>query len=163
MKNSASVKDKIYNRIDLARQVERWKLLNKKVVFTNGCFDILHKGHIELLSKAAQLGDILIVGLNADSSVKKLKGEERPVNDENFRSEIMAGLLIVDAVSLFEEDTPYELIETIVPDILVKGGDYKPEDVVGAETVIKNGGNVEIIPLVKGYSTTGIIQKIREL
>jgi D-beta-D-heptose 7-phosphate kinase/D-beta-D-heptose 1-phosphate adenosyltransferase len=163
MKNSASVKDKIYNRIDLARQVERWKLLNKKIVFTNGCFDILHKGHIELLSKAAQLGDILIVGLNADASVKKLKGEDRPVNDENFRSEIMAGLLIVDAVSLFEEDTPYELIETIVPDILVKGGDYKPEDVVGAETVIKNGGNVEIIPLVKGYSTTGIIQKIREL
>lgn len=163
MKNSASLKNKVFSRIDLIRQVERWKLLDKKIVFTNGCFDILHKGHIELLSKAARLGDILIVGLNADSSVKRLKGEDRPVNDENFRSEMMAGLVIVDAVSLFEEDTPYELIEAIVPDILVKGGDYKPEDVVGAETVIKNGGNVEIIPLVKGYSTTAIIQKIREL
>lgn len=163
MKNSASLKDKVFTRTDLIRQVARWKLLNKKIVFTNGCFDILHKGHIELLSKAAQLGDILIVGLNADASVKRLKGEERPVNDEAFRSEMIAGMIIVDAVSLFEEDTPYELIEAIVPDILVKGGDYKPEDVVGAETVIKNGGGVEIVPLVKGYSTTGLIQKIREL
>ncbi len=163
MQYPASVKDKIFLREDLVRQVYRWRMQNKKIVFTNGCFDILHKGHLELLSKAAELGQILIIGLNADESVKRLKGIDRPVNDEKFRTEMMAGLVLVDAVTLFEEDTPQELIESIIPDIIVKGGDYEPENVVGAETVIKNGGEVIIIPLVKGYSTTGIIAKIREL
>jgi D-glycero-beta-D-manno-heptose 1-phosphate adenylyltransferase len=150
-------------RDELSKQVCRWKLLGRKIVFTNGCFDILHKGHLELLSQAAALGHVLIVGINADDSVRRLKGDERPVNDEKFRALLMASLISVDAVSIFPEDTPLELIQSILPDFLVKGGDYDPSAVVGAEDVIKNGGDVIIIPLVTGYSTSNIIQKIREL
>lgn len=151
------------SREELSKQVQRWKFLGKKIVFTNGCFDILHKGHLELLAKAAELGHVLIVGINADDSVRRLKGDERPVNDESFRAFMMASLTIVDAVSIFPEDTPLELIQTILPDYLVKGGDYDPSTVVGAEEVMKNGGEVVIIPLVTGYSTSNLIQKIREL
>ena len=151
------------SRSDLVRQSERWKLQDKKIIFTNGCFDILHKGHFELLSQAAALGDILVIGVNSDDSVKRLKGDERPVNDENFRALMLASLAIVDAVSIFPEDTPMELIETILPDIIVKGGDYDPSTVVGAELVVKNGGEVIIIPLISGYSTSNLIRKIREL
>ena len=151
------------SRSDLVKQAERWKLQDKKIIFTNGCFDILHKGHLELLSQAAALGDILVIGVNSDDSVKRLKGDERPVNDENFRALMLASLAIVDAVSIFPEDTPMELIESIVPDIIVKGGDYDPSTVVGAELVVKNGGEVIIIPLVKGYSTSNLLQKIRDL
>jgi len=133
----------------------------KKVVFTNGCFDILHLGHIDYLEKAKRLGDVLIVGLNADVSVKRLKGPERPINDEYARARMLAALHFVDAVCLFNEDTPGELIETILPDILVKGGDYTIETIVGAETVMKNGGQVKTIDLVDGFSTTSIIEKLK--
>jgi D-beta-D-heptose 7-phosphate kinase/D-beta-D-heptose 1-phosphate adenosyltransferase len=163
MKASGKISEKLMSREELSKQVQRWKFLGKKIVFTNGCFDILHKGHLELLAKAAELGHVLIVGINADDSVRRLKGDERPVNDESFRAFMMASLTIVDAVSIFPEDTPLELIQTILPDFLVKGGDYDPSTVVGAEDVMKNGGEVVIIPLVSGYSTSNLIQKIREL
>lgn len=151
------------SRDDLKRQSYRWKLQGKKIIFTNGCFDILHQGHLELLSQSAALGDVLVVGVNADASVSRLKGDERPVNNETFRAGLLASLTIVDAVCIFPEDTPLELIQTIIPDVLVKGGDYDPSTVVGAEDVMKNGGEVKIIPLVPGYSTSNLIRKIREL
>lgn len=163
MKHTAAIAQKTLSPADLYRQVRRWKLLQKKIVFTNGCFDILHKGHLEILSKAASLGDILVVGVNADSSVKKLKGDGRPVNDESFRAAMLASLLVTDGVTIFEEETPLNLIRTIEPDVLVKGGDYTIEEIVGAEDVIKNGGEVVIIPFVKGYSTTALIEKIQGL
>jgi len=163
MKYTDVISRKVLSDDELTRQVERWKLLNKKIVFTNGCFDILHKGHLELLARAAESGDILIVGINADSSVRRLKGDSRPVNDESFRATMLASLIIVDAVVLFEEETPARLISRIEPDVLVKGGDYAIEQIVGAEEVIKNGGEVKIIPFVKGYSTTSLIEKIQSL
>lgn len=128
-----------------------------KVVFTNGCFDILHRGHVEYLSKAADKGDVLVVGLNTDASVKRLKGEGRPVNNEEARAMVLASLSFVDAVVLFDEDTPYELIKAVRPDVLVKGADYKKEEIVGYDIVTSYGGTVETIPLVEGYSSTKII------
>jgi D-glycero-beta-D-manno-heptose 1-phosphate adenylyltransferase len=163
MKASGKILSKLMSRDDLKRQSHRWKLQGKKIIFTNGCFDILHQGHLELLSQSAALGDVLVVGVNADASVSRLKGDDRPVNNETFRAGLLASLSIVDAVCIFSEDTPLELIQTIIPDILVKGGDYDPSTVVGAEEVMKNGGEVKIIPLVSGYSTSNIIRKIREL
>ena len=163
MKPAENISDKIMSRSDLKSKVNSWKSQGKKIVFTNGCFDILHRGHLEILSQAAGLGDKLIIGVNADESVKRLKGPSRPVNNESSRSIMLAFLEITDAVSIFEEDTPLELIQTIQPDIIVKGGDYKPSEVVGAEEVAKNGGEVIIVPLVKGFSTTGIIEKIQHL
>ncbi len=163
MKYASVVGHKIFSSADLQKQVRRWKLLQKKIVFTNGCFDILHKGHLEILSQAASFGDILVVGVNADSSVKKLKGEERPINDESFRSAMLASMLIIDGVTIFEEETPLELIKEIEPDVLVKGGDYTVSQIIGAEEVIKNGGEIKVVPFVKGYSTTSIIQKIQTL
>jgi D-beta-D-heptose 7-phosphate kinase/D-beta-D-heptose 1-phosphate adenosyltransferase len=163
MKASSRIPGKIVDREELARMVGRWHLLSKKVVFTNGCFDILHPGHIEVLSRAAELGDVLVIGVNADASVQRLKGPERPVNNEQFRSLMLASLSIVDAVCIFGEDTPLELIEGIVPDVLVKGGDYDPEQVVGGDVVREHGGEVVIIPLVEGYSTSRLIHKIRSL
>jgi D-beta-D-heptose 7-phosphate kinase/D-beta-D-heptose 1-phosphate adenosyltransferase len=140
--------------------VIRWRLNSKTIAFTNGVFDILHQGHIKVLSKAASFADILIVGLNSDSSVKKLKGESRPVNAEQSRALILASLIMVDAVVIFNEETPLELIQQIKPDVLIKGGDYTIETMVGAEVVLDNGGSVEIIPIEEGFSTTGIIEKI---
>lgn len=163
MKYPELIKNKILSLNDAAHQAKRWRLLNKKVVFTNGCFDILHRGHIEILSQAAASGDVLIVGINSDASVKRLKGNDRPVNDEFFRALMLASLTIIDAVVLFEEDTPLNLINLIQPDVLLKGGDYAIEQIVGAEEVIKNGGEVKIVPFVKGYSTTTLIQKIQQL
>jgi rfaE bifunctional protein nucleotidyltransferase chain/domain len=163
MKSTARISEKILSREEIVRQVARWRLSSKRIVFTNGCFDILHAGHLDLLSKAARLGDILIVGLNADASVRRLKGEERPVNDEGFRSQLLSHLQMVDSVVIFEEDTPLELIRSIKPDILVKGGDYLAEDVVGYEDVSAAGGSVEIIPLVEGLSTSALIDRIRSL
>lgn len=128
-----------------------------RVVFTNGCFDILHRGHVEYLSKAADKGDVLVVGLNTDASVKRLKGEGRPVNNEEARAMVLASLSFVDAVVLFDEDTPYELIKAVRPDVLVKGADYKKEEIVGYDIVTSYGGTVETIPLVEGYSSTKII------
>jgi D-beta-D-heptose 7-phosphate kinase/D-beta-D-heptose 1-phosphate adenosyltransferase len=163
MMHTQRIPEKIFSRDELTRQVNRWKLLGKKIVFTNGCFDILHSGHLEVLSKAAEAGNILVVGLNSNESVSRLKGPHRPVNSEAFRTLMMASLQIVDAVSVFTEDTPLELISAILPDVLVKGGDYTPETIVGADLVTRHGGTVLVVPIVQGYSTTGIIERIRSL
>ena len=157
------IQQKIYSREDIAREGNVWRATQKKIVFTNGCFDILHHGHLELLARAADFGNILILGLNTDGSVKRLKGPDRPVNNENDRAFQAASLLCVDAVCLFDEDTPEALIQLIKPDVLVKGGDYTIENIVGAEFVINHGGKVEIVPFVEGYSTTSIINQIRKL
>ncbi len=132
----------------------------KKVVFTNGCFDIIHRGHVTYLNEAKSLGDILVVGLNSDASVSRLKGPTRPVNHEEDRKFVMENLSAVDAVFIFTEDTPYNLIESIQPDVLVKGGDWKPEDIVGSDIVLAKGGEVKSLNFVDGFSTTKTIQKI---
>jgi rfaE bifunctional protein nucleotidyltransferase chain/domain len=163
MKKPEVIPTKIYTRVELVKQVARWRFLGKSISFTNGCFDILHAGHISSLSEAAREGDILIVGLNTDASTKRLKGDERPVNNENNRALLLASLAIVDAVTLFDEDTPYELITAVMPDVIVKGGDYTLDQMIGAKEVIANGGRVVINPIVEGFSTTGIIEKIRKL
>jgi len=146
---------------ELQKRLAQWRLLGKTIVFTNGCFDILHAGHIASLTEAAQHGDILIVGLNADASIKGLKGSNRPINDEDSRALLLASLAVVDAVVLFSDPTPRELILTIKPDVLVKGGDYKVEDIAGAKDVIGWGGKVIINPIVEGFSTSSIIDKIQ--
>ena len=152
--------DKIFSLQDLIRQVQAWKQAGKRLVFTNGCFDILHLGHVDYLEKARALGDKLVVGLNTDASVSRLKGPSRPLQDEMSRARIMASLLFTDAVVLFEEDTPYELIKSVLPDILVKGDDYAAENIVGYDLVMNNGGQVKTIELVKGYSTSNVVAKI---
>jgi rfaE bifunctional protein nucleotidyltransferase chain/domain len=152
---------KIATLPQLIAGIAQWKSEGKKVVFTNGVFDLLHLGHITYLAKAAELGDKLIIGLNADASVKRLKGESRPVNDQNNRAALLAALFFVDAVVLFEEDTPRELITQLLPDVLVKGVDYTVENIAGAKEVLANGGEVKTITLVEGYSSTSIINKIR--
>jgi D-glycero-beta-D-manno-heptose 1-phosphate adenylyltransferase len=163
MKFPQIISHKIFDRSGLIHQVNRWRLLDKTIAFTNGCFDILHQGHIASLSEAAREADILIVGLNSDSSTKRLKGPGRPVNDQHARSIVMAALLMVDAVTLFDEDTPLDLINAIRPDVLVKGGDYTLEQIVGANEVLSWGGRVVINPIVPGFSTTGILEKINRL
>lgn len=162
MKKPEVIPFKIYSREELIKQVARWRFLGKSIAFTNGCFDILHAGHIASLSKAASEGDILIVGLNTDSSTKRLKGNGRPVNDERSRALLLASLAIVDAVTLFDEDTPFEIITALMPDVIVKGGDYTFDQMIGAKEVAANGGRVVINPIVAGFSTTGIIEKIRK-
>ncbi len=137
------------------------KAEGNRIVFTNGCFDILHSGHVMYLAQAAQLGDILVVGLNSDASVKRLKGEHRPINSQEDRAIVLSALEAVDFVKIFEEDTPYQLIKDIVPDVLVKGGDYTKEQIVGSDFVEARGGTVEIIPFVDGKSTTSIVERIR--
>ena len=139
--------------------ISKYKNNGLKIVFTNGCFDLLHTGHLDLLKRASELGDKLIVGLNSDSSVKKLKGSSRPIEDEVFRSNNLLDKVFVDDVVIFNELTPKKLITQIIPDVLVKGGDYKKEDIVGYSEVTKNGGVVKIIPLTPGFSTTAIINK----
>ncbi len=146
---------------DAVRQVESWKAAGKTVVLTNGCFDLLHPGHIDYLHKARELGDILIVGLNDDDSISRLKGPERPINPINDRSIMLAALKSVDLVVPFSEDTPLALISTLLPDILVKGGDYKPDEIVGAQQVRDNGGFVTIITFVDGHSTSSLIKRIQ--
>ncbi len=163
MKQIQVIQHKIYTSKEIVFQVNRWKLLNKTVSFTNGCFDILHPGHIASLSDAAREADFLIVGLNSDGSAHRLKGEGRPVLDEKSRSLMLASIVIVDAVVIFDEDTPLDLIETIRPDVLVKGGDYTIEQIVGAKEVISAGGRVVINPILEGFSTTGLIGKINKL
>lgn len=163
MKYTEKINQKIKSKEQLAFLSREWKEKGFSIVFTNGCYDILHKGHLELLTQSAALGDKLIVALNTDASVKRLKGDSRPVNNEAFRCWMMASLEIVDAVVLFDEQTPALLIESITPTILVKGGDYTVDQIVGAEHVLANGGKVEIIPFVTGYSTTTMIQKIQNL
>ena len=161
MRSVNSIPGKIFSLEELRLQLQRWRLKDKKIIFTNGVFDILHEGHIASLSEAAALGHILIVGLNADESVKRIKGESRPVNNENSRALLLASLVITDAIVIFKEDTPLQLINDILPDVLVKGGDYTLEQIVGAKEVIANGGEVRIIPLLKGFSTTGIIERMK--
>jgi len=163
MKNPDIIQQKIYTIDGLLKEVGRWKFMKKQIAFTNGCFDILHEGHIFSLSQAAREGDVLIVGLNADASTKRLKGPGRPVNNEHSRALLIASLIMVDAVVVFEEDTPLEIITAIMPDTIVKGGDYTEEQIVGAKEVIANGGRVIINPIVPGFSTTGIIEKIHKL
>lgn len=163
MKFPQIISQRIFDRPGLIHQVNRWRLLGKTVAFTNGCFDILHQGHIASLSDAAREADFLIVGLNSDASTARLKGPGRPVNDQQARSIVMAALLMVDAVTLFDEDTPLELINLVRPDVLVKGGDYTLEQIVGAKEVLSWGGRVVINPIIPGFSTTGILEKISRL
>ena len=155
------ISNKIYSWAGIRRQVSIWRFKDKKIVFTNGCFDILHLGHIEYLSRAADLGDILIIGLNSDPSVKKLKGFDRPLMKEGARAMLLASMSFVNAVVLFDEETPYELIRLIQPDILVKGADYQTHEIAGSDIVLGRGGKVETIELTKGYSTTTLIHRIR--
>lgn len=155
--------DKVVTIDEAIERAEKWQNEGHKIVFTNGCFDIVHLGHIDYLEKARNLGDKLILGLNTDASVKRLKGESRPVVNEYARSRMMAAFEFIDAVVLFDEPTPKELIEKVKPDILVKGDDYTIETIVGADFVIGKGGQVKTIPLVKGYSTTSLIEKIKQI
>ena len=159
MRTGTSIANKILSTSELKQRILQWRLLGKKIAFTNGCFDILHVGHIASLSEAASYADYLVVGVNADISVKKLKGDNRPVNDEQARALLLASLSMVDAVVIFPEDTPLELIKTVMPDFLVKGGDYKVEDIAGSKEVLEAGGKVIINPIVEGFSTTSIINK----
>jgi D-glycero-beta-D-manno-heptose 1-phosphate adenylyltransferase len=163
MKHPQVIQDKIFSAKLIVFQVNRWKLLNKTISFTNGCFDILHPGHISSLSDAAREADFLIVGLNSDASAHKLKGAGRPVMNQESRSLMLASLLMVDAVVILDEDTPLDLIEIIQPNVLVKGGDYTIEQIVGAKEVIAVGGRVVINPILEGFSTTGLIGKINKL
>jgi len=156
------LQSKIVTKEQLKPILNVLKFKGKKVVFSNGCFDILHRGHIEYLAKAASLGDNMVIGLNTDDSVRRLKGENRPVQDEVSRAQVMAALHFVDHVVLFDEDTPFELINFLKPDILVKGSDYKEDEIVGADIVKKNGGKVHTIDLVAGYSTTSIIERSKK-
>jgi rfaE bifunctional protein nucleotidyltransferase chain/domain len=162
MRSVSSIPDKIFTLDGLLHQVKRWRLHNKKIVFTNGVFDILHEGHIASLSEAASYGHVLIVGVNTDASVKRLKGESRPVNNENSRALLLASLVMTDGILLFDEDTPLNLISAILPDVLVKGGDYTIDQIAGAREVMANGGEVKIVPILEGFSTTAIIQKMKE-
>jgi len=155
------LEDKIFSIDSIKPMILKWKYFGEKIVFTNGCFDILHLGHIEYLAKAADLGNHLVVGLNTDSSIHKLKGPQRPVISEQARQYILASLKFVDAVILFDEETPYNLIASIIPDILVKGDDYKAEEIVGYDIVKNNGGEVRTITLTPGYSSSSIIKKIQ--
>ena len=153
--------NKILDLKTLGNRLSMWRLFKNKIVFTNGCFDILHRGHIEYLSQARDRGDILIIGLNSDASIKRIKGEGRPVQDETSRTLLLASLRFVDVVVLFDEETPYELIKIVLPDVLVKGGDYSENTIVGADIVKANGGEVVTIPIVAGYSTSKILKVIK--
>ena len=154
--------DKIKSLPQAKKKVAEWKGKGQKVVFTNGCFDILHLGHIDYLEKARNLGDKLIIGLNSDDSVSRFKGPERPVQDQHSRARILAALQFTDMVVFFNENTPLALISELLPDVLVKGSDYLAENIVGAEVVKKHGGEVKTLDLVPGYSTTRIIEKIKK-
>lgn len=156
------IQNKIFDLSSLSRQLLVWRFHSRKIVFTNGCFDILHYGHINYLSRASDLGNVLVVGLNSDASVRKLnKGGSRPLQDEKSRAAILASLGFVSAVVVFEEDTPYELIKTVKPDVLVKGGDWKPDQIIGNDIVKALGGEVVSLSFVEGFSTTGIEKKIK--
>lgn len=157
------IQQKITDRDNLVRKCNAWRATGRRIVFTNGCFDILHHGHLDYIAHAADMGHALVIGVNTDASVQKLKGPERPVTKENDRLFQLASLLCVDAVCLFDEETPLSIIEAVKPDVLVKGGDYTIDRIVGADFVQQRGGSVEIIPFVTGYSTTGLIERIRAL
>ena len=155
------INNKIFNLQNLMKKIEKWRSENKKIVFTNGCFDLIHLGHIEILARSSDFGDKLIIGVNSDLSIKKLKGKNRPIIEESSRIKQLSALEFVDAVVLFDEDTPLKLIETIKPDVITKGGDYTAKNIVGNEVVSQKNGEVIIIPLTRGYSTTSILNKIK--
>lgn len=161
MRLVGNIQQKIKTVAEAKKIIAAWKVLGKTVAFTNGCFDILHPGHLYSLAETAKEADYLIVGLNSDASVKRLKGSERPINNTNDRALILANLILVDMVVIFEEDTPLALISALLPDVLVKGGDYTIDTIVGAKEVIANGGKVIINPIVEGFSTTHTIKKIK--
>jgi len=154
------IKSKIVDRQQAAKIVQQWQTNGDKVVFTNGCFDLVHRGHVEYMAIAANLGQRLVLGLNTDASVKRLKGELRPLVDEQSRAILLAAFEFIDLIVLFDEDTPYELIKAVQPDILVKGSDYKPESIVGYDIVTARGGKVETIDFVEGFSTTKLVERI---
>lgn len=161
MSSFQHIESKIQDWSQIRQTVINWKKQGLKVVFTNGCFDILHYGHIYYMAEASDLGNKLVIGLNSADSVRRLKGPHRPINDELTRQHLLAALEFVDAVVVFEQDTPYELIQVVLPDILVKGGDWQTKDIVGSDIVLANGGEVKSLPYIQGYSTTNIEQKIR--
>jgi len=161
MKATDLIQNKIYTLTALQKAIFQWKWFGKTFAFTNGCFDILHQGHIFSLSKAASEADYLVVGLNSDDSVKKLKGQGRPFNSQESRALVLASLVMVDAVVIFDEDTPLNLIKAILPDVMVKGGDYRVSEIAGAGEVIAAGGRVVINPILEGFSTTSIIEKMK--
>lgn len=157
-----NISKKIYtDAAQMQKRLAIWEFKGRKVVFTNGCFDILHLGHIDYLAKAAEMGDKLVIGLNTDASVSRIKGPHRPITDQNSRAMLLASLSFVSAVVLFDEDTPYELISAIKPDVLVKGADYKPEEIVGYDIVTAKGGKVETLEYLVGYSTSAIEERIK--
>ncbi len=160
MTNFSQIQQKIHTNETLSRTLAQWREAGQRIVFTNGCFDLLHYGHLHYLAQARDLADRLVVGLNSAASVRRLKGPNRPINDELTRTYLLAALQMVDAVVVFEGDTPIELIKIVQPDILVKGGDWEPEQIVGSEFVLAQGGQVLSLPFVEGYSTTNIEQKI---
>jgi D-beta-D-heptose 7-phosphate kinase/D-beta-D-heptose 1-phosphate adenosyltransferase len=162
MKRADLIPEKIVSRAEIIKRVKQWRILGKKIAFTNGVFDILHEGHIASLSQAASEADYLVVGVNADASVKRLKGDSRPINNEQSRALILASLVMTDAVVLFDEDTPLELITDIMPDVLIKGGDYTVEQIAGSREVIAGGGRIVINPILEGFSTTDIIGKLKK-
>ena len=171
MYNYQQILSKFHTVADMAKQIEKWKMAGDRVIFTNGCFDILHKGHVTYLAQAADFGTKLVIGINADESVKRLgKGDDRPINSEDARALLIASLGFVDGVVVFNDDTPIRLIEQLQPDVLVKGADYDADEtdptskkyIVGRETVMLFGGIVKTVPLVAGFSTTGILNKIRD-
>lgn len=157
------ISEKIMSREQLIQRVNTWRSERQTIVFSNGCFDIIHPGHAQYLAAAAALGSRLVIGVNTDESVKKLKGAARPVISENERCLLLASFQFVDAVCLFDEDTPLKLIESIIPDILVKGKDYTIDQIVGADVVLQHGGKVETIELVEGFSTSSLIEKIKRI
>ncbi len=156
----ARIQAKIYTHDSIARQAEAWRTAGKRIVFTNGCFDLLHYGHLHYLAEAADLADCLVVGLNSADSVRRLKGPHRPINDEITRLHALAAMEFVAGVVVFDEDTPLQLIGCVQPDVLVKGGDWRPEQIVGADLVLARGGKVLSLPFVDGYSTTAIERRI---
>jgi len=161
MEVSKIIQSKIFENFqDFKAVLDQWKIAGQTIVFTNGCFDLVHRGHIDSLAKAADFGDRLIVGLNSDISVRLLKGENRPLIDQQSRAVMLASLLMVDAVILFSDETPYELIRSILPDVLVKGAEYRIEEIAGFDVVLASGGRVERIGLTQGFSTSDLIQKI---
>ena len=162
MSNLQNVTSKIYTLSDLKIQTDKWKEKGDKIVFTNGCFDLVHRGHVEVLANTSDLGDKLVIGLNSDISIQELKGEKRPIIDENSRAILLASLQFVDAIVLFSEETPEKLIETIIPNILAKGGDYKVTEIAGHKVVLENGGEVILVPRINGFSTTNIVDKIKK-
>jgi rfaE bifunctional protein nucleotidyltransferase chain/domain len=162
MSNLLNIISKIYTLSDLKIQTDKWKEKGDKIVFTNGCFDLVHRGHVEVLANTADLGDRLVIGLNSDISIQELKGKNRPIIEENSRAILLASLQFVDAIVLFSQETPEKLIETINPNILAKGGDYKVTEIAGHKVVLENGGEVILVPFIYGFSTTNIVDKIKK-